>query len=158
MSRVSLYQLYDLVNEQIVGPIMTSPRDEGAIRSFYHLLENGTDPGIKEYPSDFALLKLGSQDITNGQLEAHLPLTVTDGKTWLEQKERAAAIAAARGASSSPQQPRRGDEPAPLSHIPTDDELRRRYQELMPQARQPNDEELEQLRRRYLELQHRNTV
>lgn len=100
MSKTNLYQLYDLVNEQVIGPVITAPRDEGAIRIFKDILKNGSDPAFKEYPTDFSLIKLAVQDTTTGAIEAHLPCSVYSGTDYHAETQKAAAINAARAAAA----------------------------------------------------------
>lgn len=89
----TLYQLYDLKAELIGGPIIPHAKEGSAIRAFSELLRNKeTTPG--QYPADFALISVGTQDEETGLINAHVPVTVFRGQTWLDMVNSQAANAA----------------------------------------------------------------
>lgn len=84
MNTTRLYQIYDLKAEKAAGPIMSQGRDGPAIRSFLAILgQPDTLPG--QYPQDFELRYLGTQDEETGVIAAALPpQVVATGAGWLE--------------------------------------------------------------------------
>lgn len=87
MSKTNLYQIYDLKAEAAAGPILGAQRDGPAIRIFYQVLADAkTLPG--QYPEDFELRKLGTQDEQTLFIDSILPAqTVATGRLWLEQQQ-----------------------------------------------------------------------
>lgn len=84
MSKTSLYQIYDKAAETVLGPIFTKTRQAAAIREFTEVMAaSGTS--LNKYPTDFALLHVGTQDENTGQIEACEPSVIYDGETYLKQ-------------------------------------------------------------------------
>lgn len=85
MTLTYLYQMYDTLAQSVAGPIIIEKRDAPAIRAFHSVLAQGhkTLPG--QYPSNFELRMIGSQDEDTAQLTALTPATIATGSAWVEQ-------------------------------------------------------------------------
>lgn len=88
MHESKLFQLRDLVSDSVGGFIISEKSEAPAIRSFYSLLGNGqTQPG--QFPADYVLLYLGSQDLSSGAITPAPsgPVVVATGSSWLASRE-----------------------------------------------------------------------
>ena len=77
-----LFQIYDRVAGQVIGPISAERSEGPAIRWFHQVLaEPKTSPG--QAPADYDLLCLGQQSI-EGRLDGlEMPQVVATGAAWL---------------------------------------------------------------------------
>lgn len=77
-----LYQVLDLVAQQVAGPIINARHAAVATRIFHDTLKN-EDTSLHEHPDDYALVELGVQEDATGAITPHLPpQIVTTGAIW----------------------------------------------------------------------------
>lgn len=82
MHTTNLYQIYDVAAECVGGPIIAAPKDSIPVRDFLRLLQDkNTDPG--KYPEQYNLLRIGTQDLTTGQIAADKPVVIYEGAQFL---------------------------------------------------------------------------
>lgn len=80
---IQLFQLYDLVAEQVVGPIIPCPHQAPAVRHFIDLLKD-KNTTVAAHPADYALLYIGMQEETTGVLiPLNNPVAALTGAAWL---------------------------------------------------------------------------
>ncbi len=85
----NLYQIIDRTAGAAAGPILLDKRSGPAIRAFYSVLADAkTLPG--QYPEQFDLLLLGTQDEDSCQITPCAPETVATGAGWLQMQQREA--------------------------------------------------------------------
>lgn len=85
---IQLYQLYDLVAQQVMGPLIPCPHQAPAVRHFVDLLK---DPKtiLAAHPADYALLYIGMQDETTGILvPLSKPVACLTGAAWLASQTK----------------------------------------------------------------------
>lgn len=88
MHEFKLFQVRDLVADAVAGMIISEKSEGPAVRAFYSLLGNAqTQPG--QYPADYVLLYLGSQDFASGAITPCPtgPAVVATGSSWLASRE-----------------------------------------------------------------------
>lgn len=89
MNAVNLYQIYDTVDQRVVGPIMTVRHEAAAIRYFTDLLRDEKTT-IGQHPDDYKLILIGTQNEDTGIINgASEPLDALTGKAWRAMQERA---------------------------------------------------------------------
>lgn len=82
MSR-SIYAVYDVKSESIIGGLIMERLDAPAIRAFHDALDPKLTTVLSQHPADFTLLCLGSIE-DNGQMYPNIdgPNTVATGAQW----------------------------------------------------------------------------
>lgn len=79
---IQLFQLYDTVAQQVIGPIIPAPHAAPAVRHFVDLLKDKTTT-LSAHPGDYSLLRIGTQDELTGVLTPQSPVAVLTGAAWL---------------------------------------------------------------------------
>lgn len=72
MATKRLYQVYDLVSQELVGPVQVFPSHAPAIRTFQDSLGH-KDSFLAMHPGDYSLIHLGDLDLSTGQLAPSSP-------------------------------------------------------------------------------------
>jgi hypothetical protein len=91
MSRVTgLYQAIDIKSNDTVGPIISAERSLIAVRTFLQAFREQTI--IAQYPEDFALYEIGSQNKDTGEITPlSPPEVIITGEAARAMLERAKA-------------------------------------------------------------------
>lgn len=85
---IQLYQLYDLVAQQVIGPLIPCPHQAPAVRHFVDLLRDSKTV-LAAHPADYALLYVGMQDETTGILvPLSRPQPTLTGAAWLASQNK----------------------------------------------------------------------
>lgn len=92
--RTKLYQIRDRISEETLGPVMPTPSNLAAIRSFTDIIK-APNTQLHEHPDDFELLFLGEQDTHTGEIFAVEPQVIMNGAAVIAQLEHNARVAAA---------------------------------------------------------------
>jgi len=82
---VKLYQVYDTVGQNVLGPIITVKHDAAAVRIFTEALKD-QKTALAQHPQDYVLLYLGTQDDDTGVIVSEMPKTVLTGKQWKDMQ------------------------------------------------------------------------
>lgn len=87
---IQLFQLYDIVAEQVIGPIIPAAHAAPAVRHFVDLLKDKTTT-LAQHPADYTLLRVGEQDELTGTLIPIVPpVPVLTGAAWAATQETGA--------------------------------------------------------------------
>jgi len=88
MSFIQLFQIYDLVGEQIIGPIIAYRHPAAAIRSFTDLLRDPKTT-LGQHPDDYDIRLVGVQDENDGTIDpVNPPIIQLTGTTWRMMNEQ----------------------------------------------------------------------
>lgn len=97
-----LYQIYDLVAQTVIGPIINANNAAPAIRHFHDILKDETSL-LHAHPQDYNLLELGRQYSEGGTIAANdPPITIATGASWLEQAMRKGETSLSKLATDTP--------------------------------------------------------
>lgn len=89
--QIQLFQIYDTVAQQVIGPIIPAPQAAPAVRHFVDLLKDKTTT-LAQHPSDYVLLRIGTQDELTGSIDPLLPpVAVLTGAAWAASLETTSA-------------------------------------------------------------------
>lgn len=85
---IQLFQLYDLVAQQVIGPLIPCPHQAPAVRHFIDLLKD-KNTTIAAHPADYTLLYIGMQEETTGILvPLSKPVAALTGAAWLASQTK----------------------------------------------------------------------
>lgn len=78
----SIYTVYDLKAESIVGGLIMERLDAPAIRAFHDALDPKSQSILAQHPADFALLCIGTIDDAGTIIAPDAPETIATGAQW----------------------------------------------------------------------------
>lgn len=99
--KTKLYQIYDRVAEQVVGPIMAGSRDGAAIRNFTEVLQD-KNTELGKHPMDYELRHIGEQDLESGGVTSVPVTTILTGAAWIREQANPSDTSVANGATDAP--------------------------------------------------------
>lgn len=88
-SQRSLFIIYDLVAQNLIGQVVLERHPAPVIRLFHQLLAD-KNTQLAAHPKDYNVVHIGFID-DDGQLTPIAPLTVATGEGWLAAQETANA-------------------------------------------------------------------
>lgn len=83
-----LYQVYDLIAEMAVGPVIVDFRDNPAVRTFIMVLED-KNTQLGQRPQDYELRYIGDLNEATSAVTVPpgCPQTIATGRAWVAERE-----------------------------------------------------------------------